>query len=173
MNRRSFLRGAAAAGCLGGAGCIGGGGEIVTNIQREISVKPGEGWSERIPAVLDNGGAVSYVTRARLPYDVYFFTSEAQMRAYRAFTDGEEPDRLPTGDRSVGRTATPVGERMHKATSKNDGGRQEIEGTGPYYFVLDNSDYPAAGGAYPSAQPSSRSIFLDLTVTRKRFGLPF
>lgn len=171
MERRTFLCAVGAGAVLGTTGCIGGGGKIVVNIQREIVVRPHTGWIKEVPDVSDPGGAISYVSRADEAYDVYFFTSETQVQQYRAFTDGEEPSRMPPGNREIGGTATPVGSDMYKATSEDDGGRQSIDAQGPYYFVLDNSNYPTAGGAYLQDEPSPRTIFLDLTVSQKRFGL--
>jgi hypothetical protein len=171
MDRRSFLRGVGVGTVAGTAGCIGGGGKVVVNVQREISVRPRTGWIKEIPDVSNPGGAISYVSRASDAYDVYFFTSAAQVEQYQAFTDGEEPDHMPPGDRTIGGTATAVSKDTYRATSRDDGGRQSIGASGPYYFVLDNSNYPTAGGAYLRDPPTERSIYLDLTVSKQRFGL--
>jgi len=171
MDRRSFLRAVGVGTALGTAGCIGGGGKVVVTIQREIAVSPHSGWAKEIPDVSDPGGAISYISRAGKPFDVYFFTSADQMQQYRAFINREEPNVMPPGNREIGGTATDVGDGMYRATSKDDGGRQPIDAQGPCYFVLDNSNYPTAGGAYLEDPPSPRTIFLDLTVSQKRFGL--
>ena len=171
MKRRTFLRSALPGTALGASGCLGLGGEVVVSVAKEIGVEPGTGWIREIPDVSDPGGAISYIARAQTPFDVYFFTSERQMRRYHAYTSGEDPEQTPTGDQSVGRTAIETQSGTFKATSKNDGGRQTIDEAGPYYFVLDHSDYPAAGGARPAEIAERQTIYLDLTVTRKRLPL--
>ncbi|WP_336001303.1 hypothetical protein [Halorientalis halophila] len=171
MQRRQFLQAVAGGTTLGSAGCLGIGGDLVVTVQKDVSVEPGTGWIKEIPDVSDSGGEIAYTARSRAPFDVYFFTSAEAMRRYDAYTSGEEPESTPPGDQDVGRTATSTGGDRYEATSANDGGRQPIEGSGPYYFVLDHTDYPAAGGARPDEMPERRSIFLDLTVTRQRFGL--
>jgi hypothetical protein len=171
MERRKYLQRAVTGVTLGTVGCLGSGGEVVVTVSRDVTVEPGTGWIKEIPDVSDPGGSISYITRSQVPFDVYFFTSERQMRRYDAYTDGEEPEKVPTGDLDIGRTATETSGGEYKASTKNDGGRQSVDASGPYYFVLDHSDYPAAGGARPSDMPERRSIYVDLTVTRKRFAL--
>lgn len=171
MKRRRFLRGGVAGVALGTVGCLGSGGEVVVTVSRDISVEPGTGWIREIPDVSDPGGSISYISRSQVPFDVYFFISKQQMQRYDAYTSGEGPAKTPTGNQEIGRTATETESGRYKASSKKDGGRQPIDATGPYYFVLDHSDYPAAGGAHPSDMPKRQSVYLDLTVTRKRFGL--
>lgn len=169
MNRRRFLSTVALGGVVGSAGCLGTGGEVITSVRQTITVEPGSGWVEEIP---DDGGQIAYITRARRPYDVYFFTSDEQIKQYRAYLAGESPDETPAGDQDIGRTATESsGDYMAK--TDDDGGRQPIDADGPYYFVLDNSDYPASG-AYPAEDaPKNRRIFLDLSVTARQLPLPF
>jgi hypothetical protein len=179
MKRRTFLRSAVAGGVLGTAGCIGGGGKVVTNLQRDISVAPHSAWIKQIPDVSDPGGAISYIARGEAPFDVYFFVGRDAVKRYQSYirieqqegaAAGMSPD-LPTGHADITRTATRVGQDMYKATSVDDGGRRPLEEPGPYFFVLDNTNYPAAGGAYIGDNARDRSIFVDLTVTKKRFGL--
>ncbi|WP_299266554.1 hypothetical protein [Halorientalis sp.] len=171
MERRRFLQRGVAAAALGTVGCLGSGGEVVVTVSRDVRIEPGTGWIREIPDVSDPGGSISYISRSQAPFDVYFFTSEQQMGRYDDYTSGEDPAQPPTGDRDIGRTATETDGGQYKASTKDDGARQSIDESGPYYFVLDHSDYPAAGGAWPSDMPKRRSIYLDLTVTRKRFGL--
>ena len=171
MERRKFLQRAVTGAAVGTVGCLGSGGEVVVTVSRDVSIEPGTGWIREIPDVSDPGGSISYISRSKAPFDVYFFTSRKQMRRYDAYTSGEVPEKLPSGDQDIGRTATETESGDFKASSKNDGGRQSIDESGPYYFVLDHSDYPAAGGARPSEMPDRRSIYLDLTVTKQRFGL--
>ncbi|MFB6084843.1 MAG: hypothetical protein ABEJ94_11440 [Halorientalis sp.] len=170
MDRRRFLRHGAVGVTLGTVGCLGIGGEVVVRVQRTVSVEPGSGWIKEIPDVSDNGGTISYISRAQAPFDVYFFTSQRQMRQYDAYVGGDAPRNHPAGDRAIGGTATVTDAGNYAATTTENGGRQPIDETGPYYFVLDHSDYPAAGGARPREIARPRSIYLDLTVTRKRFG---
>jgi hypothetical protein len=179
MQRRSFLRAVGVAGVLGTAGCIGGGSELVANTARTITVEPGTGWITEIPDVSGSGGAISYTADCRRRFDVYFFVGETQVERYRSFVeaadDGGTPPAttgdLPVGNRDVGQTAVSGGGDRYRAATADDGARQPIDESGPYYFVLDHSAYPAGGGAYPDDLPEPRSIHLDLTVTKSRFGL--
>jgi len=41
--------------------------------------------------------------------------------------------------------------------------------SGPYFFVVDHSDY--RGGAVPGEQPTALDAFVEMTVTKKKFGL--
>lgn len=171
MQRRAFLETMSVGAVVGTAGCIGGGGELVVNVQRDISLEPHTGWIKEIPDVSDPGGAVQYVARSSEPFDVYFFVGQEAARRYDAYLDGDEPDEMPSGDPDLSRTATPAGDQ-YRATSKKDGARQPVDAEGPYYFVVDHSNYPSAGGAFVGEEPRPRSVFLDLTVSKKRFGLP-
>jgi len=179
MERRAVLRRLAAGGAVGTAGCIGGGGKVVTNVQRDISVAPHSAWIREIPDVSDPGGAISYIARASHPFDVYFFIGEQSIRTYQAYVRAEQQEgttasisgQLPNGHSEVTRTATRQETDLYRATSVDDGGRRPLDMAGPYYFVLDNTNYPAAGGAYIGDNPQLRSIYLDLTVSQKRFGL--
>ncbi|MFB6165518.1 MAG: hypothetical protein ABEJ31_10205 [Haloarculaceae archaeon] len=177
MDRRTYLRTAAtgAVGLAGAtAGCIGGGGEVVVNVQRTVTVQPGASWHTEIPDVSGEGGAISYVAKADAPFDVYFFLSEDQYDRYRAYLHGEtDGGSLPAGDQEIGRTATQAGQHTYRASTDDDGARQPIDAAGPYYFVVDHSDYPPAGGAFPRDPPERRRVSVSLTVTKQQFSLPF
>jgi len=170
MDRRAFVGALGAA--VSTAGCLGGGNEIVVTVRRDVSVQPGTGWVTEIPDVSDDGGAISYVSHASERYDVHFFVGEDRIEQYRTYTSETESDPAgtPSGDRDVSRTATDAGDGQYQATSADDGGRQSIDATGPYYFVLDHSDYPT-GGARPEEYADPLTVHLDLTVTEQRFGL--
>ena len=166
MRRRNVLA-TLAAGVVPVGGCIGGGSEVVTSVQRSISVTPGQGWIERIPDT--SGGAVQYKARSNRPFDVYFFTSEEDFMFYDTYTDGGDPARTPKGHGKIGSRADPVTDTTYEASTPNGGARQQIGTDGPYFFVLDHSNYRDSAG--PSDNPSSLSVFLDLTVTEQNFPL--
>ncbi|MDG5777557.1 hypothetical protein VB773_05425 [Haloarculaceae archaeon H-GB2-1] len=166
MRRRHLLRAMGASATLGVAGCIGGGSKIVTNVQRDVSVTPGTGWVQKIPDVSEHGGAIQYSVRAKKPFDVYFFVGESQYLAYDDFTDGTEPPETPFGDASVG-TSAEEESNTYVASTTEDGAREPIEGTGPYYFVVDHSAY--LGRTPPKEHGGPLKAFVDLTVTKKRF----
>lgn len=165
MQRRSLLAGVAVG--LGGvAGCVGGGGEVVTTVQRTVSVRPGQGWVKEIPDVSDPGGAIQYRATAGQPFDVYFFSSEEAYMFYDTYTDGNEPARTPAGNTDVGTSAEALGEDTYRATTQNGGAREQIDDTGPYFFVVDHSDYRE--GAVPGDEPEPLSVSVDLTVTQRK-----
>ena len=180
MNRRTFLRGSGVAVAVGSAGCIGGGGKVVESTAKTVTIDPYAGWVLEIPDVSDSGGTISYTAECERGFDVYFFTSDDARQAYEEYVDqkpaeqrpGEATGDLPKGDQSIGQTATEGDDGRYRAATKNMGARQPIDDSGPYYFVLDNSNYPAAGGAYLQDPAEARWIDLDLTVSEKRFDLP-
>jgi len=164
MRRRNVLA-TLAVGVVSVGGCIGGGSEVVTSVQRSISVSPGQGWIERVPDT--SGGAVQYKARANRPFDVYFFTSEEAFMFYDTYTDGGDPARTPKGHEKIGTRAEQVTDTTYEAATPNGGARKKIGTDGPYFFVVDHSDY--RGDATPGDNPSSLSVFLDLTVTERNF----
>lgn len=181
MDRRSLLRRAGVAGTLATAGCIGGGGEVVASTAKTVTVEPYSGWVKEIPDVSDPGGAISYTAEAERQFDVYFFTGESELKAYEDYVDQKRSEQtpgaatgdMPKGDQSIGKTATEGDDGRYRASTNDGGARQKIDATGPYYFVVDNSNYPAAGGAFLDDSPKQRWVDVDLTVSKKRFGLPF
>lgn len=164
-----FLAGVASGVTVSTAGCIGGGGKVVKNVQQSYTIQPGQGKVFDIPDVSDPGGAIQYRAKAGQPFDVYFFTSEDQWMAYDAYTDGDDPSNTPAGNTDIGGTAKEVATGTYKAQTKNEGGRQPISATGPYWFVIDHSDY--RGETAPGEEPSPLEVFLNLTVSKRRFGI--
>ncbi|WP_436926365.1 hypothetical protein [Halosimplex amylolyticum] len=166
MDRRAILS-TAALGVAGGlAGCIGGGGEVVTTVQRTVSVQPGQGWIKEIPDVSNPGGAIRYHAKADRPFDVYFFSSEESFMFYDTYTDGDEPALTPAGDTDVSATAEKVAKDAYEAETQKGGARQPIDDSGPYYFVVDHSDYRDEAG--PGDEPAPLDVFVDLTVTQRK-----
>ena len=169
MKRRVLLASLGASAVFGLGGCIGGGSEVVTTVQRTVRVEPGQGWVERVPDVSDPGGAIQYKVSASQPFDVYFFTSEESYMFYDTFVDGGDPAGTPPGDRDVGTAARRLEKDAYRATTKNEGGREPVDASGPYFFVVDHSRY--RGERPPGEQADPLSAFVDLTVTKKKFGL--
>jgi len=169
MNRRTFLQTATGVGVLGTAGCIGGG-EVIVEVQRDVSVRPYSGWAEEIPDVSDSGGSISYIAKSEKPFDVYFFVGEQPYGSYKRYVDNETHSASERGDSAIGQTAIRNESGTYVASTEDEGARQPIEGTGPYYFVLDHSNYPVSGGAMVEDPPAERSITLDLTVTKDRMS---
>jgi hypothetical protein len=167
MRRRQLLKALPASASVGVAGCIGGGSKLVANVQRQVSVMPSSGWIKKIPDVSEHGGAIQYTVRAKKPFDVYFFVGEQQYLAYDDYTDGTEPPETPFGDASIGTSAEEQSKDEYVAATKNDGAREPIDETGPYYFVVDHSDY--LGRTPPAEHGGELRAFVDLTVTEKRF----
>jgi hypothetical protein len=180
MKRRSFLRRVGVGGTVAAAGCLGGGGEVVASEAGTVTVDPYSGWVEEIPDVSDDGGTISYTAECDRKFDVYFFTSEEALTAYEDYVAQKPAEQtpsaastdMPKGDQSIGQTATEGSDGRYRAATDDGGARQAIDDAGPYYFVLDNSNYPAAGGAFLDDPPEARWVDLDLTVTEKQFSLP-
>ncbi|WP_123538021.1 hypothetical protein [Halosimplex salinum] len=166
MNRRAVLR-TAVVGLAGGAGCIGGGGEVVTTVQRSVSVQPGQGWIKEIPDVSDPGGAIQYRAKADRPFDVYFFSEEESYMFYDTYTDGGDPALTPAGNTDVSTTAEEVAEDTYEAATDDGGAREPIDASGPYFFVVDHSDY-RDDAAPDDDEPSPLEVFVDLTVTERK-----
>lgn len=163
MRRRAMLS-TLAAGVAGGGGCIGGGSEVVTTVQRSVSVQPGDGWVHEIPDVSGSGGAIQYKARASRRFEVYFFTSEEEYMFYDTHLDGGDPARTPDGDGDISDTAEKVSDTGYEATTPNDGARQSIDDEGQYFFVVDHSDF---GDASPDKSGAPLSVFVDMTVTER------
>ena len=167
MNRRSLLSTTAVGIACGLGGCVSGGGEVVKTVQRDVAVQPGDGWVIDVPDVSDPGGAIRYRTTADRPFDVYFFSNEESYMFYDTFTDGNEPAMTPAGNSDVGTSAQEVGDDTYRAETQNGGARQPIDASGPYFFVVDNSEYreetPPKGDP-----PSPLEVYVDLTVTQRK-----
>jgi len=165
MNRRTLLSTAVVGFAGGVSGCIGGGGEVVTTVQRSVSIRPGRGWVKTIPDVSDPGGAIQYRAKADRKFDIYFFSTEESYMFYDTFVDGDEPAMTPAGNTDVGTTAQLVAEDTYEAATPNDGAREVIDDTGPYFFVVDHSAY---GDTTPGDEPKPLDVFVDLTVTQRK-----
>jgi hypothetical protein len=163
MHRRVLLS-SLAAGVLCGSGCLGGGNDIVTTVARSVSVRPGDGWMAEIQDVSGSGGAIQYKARAARPFEIYFFTTDEQYMFYDTLVDGGDPARTPTGDEAIGDRAEQVSDSAYEASTPNNGARQSIDATGPYYFVVDHSHYGAIG---PDETATPLSVFVDMTVTER------
>jgi hypothetical protein len=165
MKRRTFLATAAGVSALGLAGCTGAG-KVVTQVSRDITVQPRSGWSEEIPDVSDPGGGMEFIARSDRRFSVYVFTEEADFLAYRSYVQDGESDRTPRGHPDFSKRATYDEERdLFEAMTDNEGAREPIDATGPYWFVLDHSHYGIPSTMSEEAEPIS--VFLDLQVVRK------
>jgi len=50
-----------------------------------------------IPDLSVSGGSIEYIVRAEQPFDVYFFSDEANFEQYDAYIEGDEPEETPSG----------------------------------------------------------------------------
>lgn len=168
VNRRAVLRTVGAGLTAVGAGCLGGGGEVIVSVQQDVHVDPGEAWMETdIPDLSDPGGAVQYIVSSETAFDVYFFTDRDAFEQYDAYIKGREPEETPPGDPELSQTAVPKeGSDLYEATSANGGNRQSIDAAGPYYFVVDHSNYRMETRVEKFDDPLT--AFVDLTVIRRR-----
>ncbi|MFC6864070.1 hypothetical protein ACFQGE_11450 [Halomicroarcula sp. GCM10025817] len=171
MNRRSVLRTVGAGLATAGTGCLGTGGEVVVSVQQDVHVDPGRAWMETgIPDVSDPGGALRYIVRAQQPFDVYFFTDEAAFEQYKAYIQGREPTETPPANPEYSQTALPKdGGDLYEASTDDGGAREPLEATGPYYFVVDHSNYRMETRVDEFGE--ALTAFVDLTIIRDR--LPF
>jgi|GEM_PF-730799 len=169
MRRRTFLRTAGVGAMAVGSGCLGTGGNVVVGVTESISVEPGDGWVKEVPDVSDPGGAVSYTVRSRQrAFDVYFFVGEAQFDHYDAFVSGDEPEETPRGHASFSKAAVPKAdaEGVYEAATKDAGAREPLDATGPYYFVVDHSNYRLENRVDEYGE--DLSAFVDLKVVEQR-----
>lgn len=167
MNRRSVLRTAGAGLVALGSGCLGLGGEVIVSVQQDVTVDPGEAWTEEgIPDLSDSGGAIEYIVRSETPFDVYFFADEAAFEQYDTFIRGHEPDRTPAGNSNFSQTAVQNDSGLYEATSDGGGTRQSVETEGPYYFAVDHSNYRMETRV--EEFDDALTAFVDLKVIRQR-----
>lgn len=154
-----------------GTGCLGGGGEVVLSIQQDVHIDPQGAWMEtEIPDVSDPGGAIQYIVRAEQPFDVYFFTDESAFRQYDAYIKGREPDETPPGNPDFSQAALPgEDDELYEASTTDDGAREPLEATGPYFFAVDHSSYRMENRV--EKYDEALTAFVDLTVIEKR--VPF
>jgi len=168
MKRRSFLRSTGVAVSLGATGCLGLGGEAIVSVQKSVRVEPGSGWVETIPDVSDTGGAVSYTVRSDdRRFDVYLFVGEDQYEHYDAYVKDEEPTETPGGHEEFSKAAVPKSddESTYEASTQN-GARESLDVAGPYYFVVDHSNYRMENRVDEYGDPLS--AFVDLEVVKNR-----
>jgi len=169
MRRRAFVASLAAGSAGVVTGCVGGGSEVVTVVQRSITIPPGDGWVKEVPDVSDPGGAVQYTAQSSDPFHVYFFTSEQAYMYYHTYVSGDEPALTPGGHDEISTAATETGDNSYGAATGESGSRVSVSESGPYFFVLDHSDY--RDETVPADDADRVSVFLNLTVTERRFGL--
>jgi len=142
MDRRRFLRTFAVGTTAAAAGCTGG--EVVHTVNRSISVTYENGWTTEIPASADK---IKFVVRDEKPFDVFVFTDSSDAEQYKAYLDGEKPDRQPVGNRDLGGSSTEInadGGSLHEVKTENSA-RQDLPGGGPAYFAVDHSNYGDVG----------------------------
>jgi hypothetical protein len=169
MRRRTYLRTLGAGAAAVASGCLGTGGEVVVSVTESIRVQPGDGWVEEIPDVSDPGGAVSYTVRSdQRAFDVYFFIGRDQYVHYDDFVSGERPADTPKGHPSFSKSAVPRdgSDGVYGAETTDDGAREPVDVTGPYYFVVDHSNYRMENRAEPTDDPLR--AFVDLEVVKQR-----
>ncbi|MDS0259892.1 hypothetical protein NDI56_10855 [Haloarcula sp. S1CR25-12] len=137
-------------------------------VKRDVTVDPGTAWMETgIPDLSESGGAIEYIVRAETPFDVYFFSDEADFRKYDAYIKGDDPDETPPGNDEFSQAAVPKeGSGMYEAATDDGGGRQSVGASGPYYFAVDHSNYRMENRVEAFDDPLT--AFVDLEVVRKR-----
>ena len=169
MRRRAYLRTVGAGVATMGSGCLGTGGEVVVGVTESVSIGPGDGWVREIPDVSDTGGAVSYTIRSsQRAFDVYFFVGEEQYGHYDSFVGGTDPEETPRGHSSFSKAAVPRSEAqdVYEAATNDGGAREPLDVTGPYYFVVDHSNYRMENRVDEHGDPLT--AFVDLEVVRQR-----
>ena len=169
MRRRGFLRTAGAGAAAMGSGCLGSGGEVVVSVAESIRVEAGDGWVKEIPDVSDTSGAVSYTVKSEdSAFDVYLFVGREQYDHYRAFVRGKDAAETPAGDSSLSKAAIPKSgsEEVYEAATEDAGAREPLDVTGPYYFVVDHSNYRMENRVDEYGE--DLSAFVDLKVVEQR-----
>lgn len=169
MKRRGYLRAVGASVTAIGSGCLATGGEVVVGVTESIRVDPGDGWTHEIPDVSDTGGAISYTVRSQQrAFDVYLFVGGEVYANYEAFIEDREPDATPAGNSRLSKAAvsTSGAEEMYEAATADEGSRESLEMTGPYYFVVDHSNYRMENRVDEYGKPLS--AFVDLEVVKQR-----
>jgi len=168
MRRRALLRSVGLAASVGTAGCLGLGGEAIVTVQESVRVEAGSGWVEEIPDISDTGGAVSYTVRSSdRRFDVYLFVGEDEYEHYEAYVRNEDPQETPSGHEEFSKAAVPKSdaEETYEAATEN-GARESLDTTGPYYFVVDHSSYRMENRVEEFEEPLA--TFVDLEVVKHR-----
>lgn len=169
MRRRTYLQTVGVGAAAAGSGCLGTGGEVVVGVTESIRVEAGDGWVTEIPDVSDPGDAVSYTVRSKDgAFDIYFFVGEEEYDHYEAFLRDEDPAETPAGDSSLSKAAVPKSgsEEVYEAATQDGGARESLDVTGPYYLVVDHSNYRMENRV--EAQGDHLSAFVDLKVVEQR-----
>lgn len=169
MRRRTYLRTLGVGAATLGSGCLSTGGEVVVGVTESIRVDPGDGWTRKIPDVSDPGGAISYTVRSKQSaFDVYLFVGEAEYTHYQEFIRDREPAETPPGNSQLSKAAVPQSgsEELYEASTQDEGARESLEFTGPYYFVVDHSNYRMENRVDEYGDPLS--AFVDLEVVQQR-----
>jgi hypothetical protein len=166
MRRRAMIKAVGAASVVGTAGCMGGG-EVVAEIQRSVRIEPGQYWSQELPDVSEPGGSIEYGVSAERAFDLYLFTSGDAYATYRARLRGETVDGTPTGHDRLSTTAVPADDGETYRATTDDEAREPLGAEGPYYFVVDHTDY--AVGQMPGHPGDQLRATIDLTLVRNRF----
>ena len=124
-----------------------------------------------IPDLSVSGGSIEYIVRAEQPFDVYFFVDQAQYDYYHAFISGDEPEKTPAGHETFSKAAVPASDKegVYEAATENEGAREPLDVAGPYYFVVDHSNYRMENRVDEHGDPLS--VFVDLEVVRKKVGI--
>lgn len=167
MDRRSFLA-AAGTTSVGVAGCVGGK-RVLVEIQRELQVEPGVGWTRELPAV-DGSAVIRFTARAEKRFDVFYFVDPAAFAKYEAYLQSDDPDRMPTGHDRLTKTAVPRdGTDGYEVVVPTDGKHAAIGADGSHHIALDYSDY---GTGMPVADPNEPlRVFLDLSLLDKQLPI--
>ncbi|MFC7076660.1 hypothetical protein [Haloarcula halophila] len=166
MRRRRMLQTVGTGLAAVGSGCLGGGGEVILNVQKDISVDPKDGWTKRLPDVSDTGGAIEYTIRADRPFDVYFFAEKEHFEMYDSYIKGQEPAETPSGDRAFSQTALPAEDGEVYEAATEDRAREPLEVDGPSFFAVDHSNYRMETRVDEFGEPLT--AFVDLQVIKQR-----
>jgi hypothetical protein len=166
MDRRAFLSTLAAGGVVGASGCVGGG-RVVLERKRSVTVRPGRGWWEQLPAV-DGNGALTLTVRADQPFDVYYFPDADDFAQYEAYVSGDEPDAMPSGHQSLSQTAVQQGNE-YGVVEPDNGGRRSISPDDDHYLVVDHSNYGQGVPVDEHGEPLQ--AFVDLEVINKQLPI--
>lgn len=160
MERRTLLRAVGVGIATATAGCMGG--EVVHEVQRQVTIDPGGYWLARLPGV-GGSGAMTYTVRADARFDVYVFTDREDFRAYESYHEDGSAERSPSGHAELSTTAVRNEERdTYEATSAADGSRASYDAEDESYFVVDHSSYGM--GAEPAENAGPMRPFVDLQV---------
>lgn len=178
MERRRFLSTVGTGVVVAASGCIGDG-RVLMDKSESVTVKPLDGWWEKLPEV-GGDGALSVTVRADQKFQVFYFTSKGPLEQYTEYVGddrGTETRRegtasatatarrqgsMPSGHGDISQAAVPVEDsNKYEVQVPDDGGRKSIDTDGNHYFVVDHSNY----GMVPVEQfQEPLDAFVDLKV---------